>query len=70
MSDRPDDLALLLLRRIDAHVQSLQDDVRSLKQRMTGVAEGLAGVNRRLDRLEDHAIRIERRLGLVDAPPS
>jgi hypothetical protein len=34
---------------------------------MTSVEEGLAGVNRRLDRLEVRVDRIEKRLELSDA---
>jgi hypothetical protein len=34
---------------------------------MTSVEEGLAGVNRRLDRLEVRVERIEKRLELSDA---
>jgi hypothetical protein len=42
------------------------DDVRDLKVRMTAVEEGLAGVNRRLDRHETRLDRIERRMDLTD----
>jgi archaellum component FlaC len=67
MSDAPDNLMLMLLRRIDANVDRVIDDMGDLKVRMTSVEEGLAGVNRRLDRLDVRVDRIERRLDLVDA---
>jgi predicted nucleic acid-binding Zn-ribbon protein len=53
--------------RFDRKLNDLTDDVRELKVRMTGVEEGLAGVNRRIDRAEDRLSRIERRLELSDA---
>jgi len=68
MTDEPDSLTLVLLRRIDGKLDRLTDDVQDLKVRMTHVEEGLAGVNRRLDRLEVRVDRIERRLELVDSP--
>jgi predicted nuclease with TOPRIM domain len=68
MADEPDNLVLTMLRRIDAKVDRLVEDVKDLKVRMTHVEEGLAGVNRRLDRLDDRVERIEKRLDLVDSP--
>jgi len=68
MADEPDSLVLHMLRRIDANVAELRDDVRELKVQMTHVEEGLAGVNRRIDRVELRLDRIERRLELTDAP--
>jgi archaellum component FlaC len=65
MADEPETLALL--RRIDEKLDRLADDVHDLKARMTNVEEGLAGVNRRLDRLELRVERIEKRLDLVEA---
>jgi predicted nucleic acid-binding Zn-ribbon protein len=60
--------ALHLLRRMGAKLDRLQDDVADLKVRMTSVEEGLAGVNRRLDRLDARVDRIERRLDLAEMP--
>jgi archaellum component FlaC len=68
MADEPDNLVLQYLRRIDQRVERLTHDMHDMKLRMTSVEEGLAGVNRRLDRLEDRVERIERRLDLVEAP--
>ena len=65
MTDQPDSLVLVFLRRIDEKVDRLTDDVRELKGRMAAVEEGLVGVHRRIDRIETRVERIERRLDLV-----
>ena len=67
MTHEPDNLTLVMLRRIESKLDRVIDDVQDLKVRMTGVEEGLAGVNRRLDRIEVRVERVERRLDLVDA---
>ncbi|MBK5959352.1 hypothetical protein CCR97_14210 [Rhodoplanes elegans] len=67
MAEQIDSILLEFMRRFDRKLNDLTDDVRELKVRMTGVVEGLAGVNRRIDRLEDRLTRIERRLELSDA---
>jgi archaellum component FlaC len=67
MAEQIDSILLEYMRRFDRKLNDLTDDVRELKVRMTGVEEGLAGVNRRIDRLEDRLTRIERRLELSDA---
>jgi hypothetical protein len=41
--------------------------MRDLKVRATATEEAIAGVNRRLDRLETRVERIEKRLDLVEA---
>jgi hypothetical protein len=53
---------------MDEKLDRLSDDVKDMKVRMTNFEEGLAGVNRRLDRLEVRVDRIERRLELSYAP--
>ena len=75
MTEEPDNLILAMLRkaderaaRMDSKLDRVIEDVRDLKVRMTHVEEGLAGVNRRLDRLDDRVERIEKRLDLVDSP--
>lgn len=68
MSDQPADLVLVFLRRLDAKMDRLIDDVHDAKVRLTGVEEAVAGCNRRLDRLETRIERIERRLDLIDLP--
>jgi chromosome condensin MukBEF ATPase and DNA-binding subunit MukB len=64
--DQPDNLVLIYLRRIDTKIDRMTDDLSDLKIRMTNVEEGLAGVNRRLDRSEARLDRIERRIDLVE----
>ncbi|HEY8565218.1 MAG TPA: hypothetical protein VIL65_06940 [Beijerinckiaceae bacterium] len=67
MTEQPDNLVLVYLRRLDEKVDRLIDDMHDLKARVTGVEENLAGVHRRLDRLELRIERIEKRLDLADA---
>jgi tetrahydromethanopterin S-methyltransferase subunit G len=55
------------LARMEERIDLLVGDVQDLKVRATHVEEGLAGVNRRLDRIEQRVERIERRLDLVEA---
>uniref|UniRef100_Q07NL8 Uncharacterized protein n=1 Tax=Rhodopseudomonas palustris (strain BisA53) TaxID=316055 RepID=Q07NL8_RHOP5 len=66
MVDEPDNIVLVYLRRMDEKLDRLSDDMRDVKVRITAVEEGVAGVNRRLDRLEVRVDRIERRLELSD----
>ncbi|WP_237477166.1 hypothetical protein [Lichenibacterium dinghuense] len=68
MGDEPDNLVLTYLRRIDAKVDRLTDDVRDLKIPMTAVEEAVVGVHRRMESLDARLHRIERRLDLVDVP--
>ncbi|UZE47225.1 hypothetical protein [Rhodopseudomonas sp. P2A-2r] len=67
MAEEPDNLVLVYLRRLDEKMDRVLDDMRDLKIRVTGLEEGLAGVNRRLDRMEIRIDRIERRLEIADA---
>ncbi len=67
MADEPDDIVLAILRKIDQRTERMAEDLQDLKVRVTSVEEGLAGVNRRLDRLEHRVERIEKRLELSDA---
>lgn len=55
------------LTRIEERLDLLVADTQDVKVRVTHVEEGLAGVNRRLDRIEQRVERIERRLDLVEA---
>lgn len=66
MSDGPDSLVLRFLRTIDGKLDRVLDDVVDLKIRVTNVEENLAALNRRVDRLDGRAERIERRLGLAE----
>jgi archaellum component FlaC len=67
MASEPDNLVLVLLRKIDERTGRIAEDLHDLKVGVTAVEEGMAGVNRRLDRLEIRVERIERRLELTDA---
>ncbi len=67
MADEPENLVLAMLLRIDAKIDRMADDLRDLKVRATATEEAIAGVNRRLDRLEMRVERIEKRLDLVEA---
>jgi hypothetical protein len=75
LADEPDNLVLEYLRRFDvqmkgfdAKLDRLSADVRDMSVRLH-VEENLAGVHRRLDRLDVRFDRIERRLELIDTPP-
>jgi hypothetical protein len=67
MAEEPDNIVLVMLRRMDQKLDRLIDDVADLKMRVTAVEEGQNGINRRLDRLELRVDRIERRLDLSEA---
>ena len=66
MSDEPDNLVLVYLRRIDTMLQRVADDVADIKVRVTSLEIAMGGINRRLDRLEERVERIERRLDIID----
>jgi len=82
MVDAPDNLTFEYLRRLDAKLDRVIEDIGDLKIRMTAVEERLArtdvafanlelsiaGINRRIDRIEARLDRIERRLDLVELP--
>ena len=67
MAKEPDSIVLAILRKIDQRTERMAEDLQDLKVRVTSVEEGLAGVNRRLDRIENPVERIEQRLELSDA---
>jgi hypothetical protein len=68
MSDQPENIMLVYVRRLDEKMDRIIEDVGLLKIRMTHVEEGLAVVNRRLDRVDQRLDRIERRLDLAETP--
>ncbi|HMM93012.1 hypothetical protein [Bradyrhizobium sp.] len=68
MAVEPDNILLQHMRRFDEKLDRVVDEMLDVKVRSTAVEEGLAGINRRLDRLEMRVERIERRLDLVDHP--
>lgn len=67
MAQEVDNVVLVMLRKIDERTDRMASDLQDLKTRVTSIEEGLAGVNRRLDRLDNRVERIERRLELTDA---
>src|SRR4030081_2958812 len=68
MADGPDNIVLQYLRRFDAKLDRVVDEMLDVKVRLTAVEEGLAGVNRRLDRVEIRIERVEARVDLVRPP--
>lgn len=63
----PYNIMLAMLRKIDQRTGRMAEDMQDLKLSATSVEEGLAGVNRRLDRIEHPVERIEKRPELSDA---
>jgi hypothetical protein len=81
MSDQPENLTLIFLRRLDSKMDSLSQDIADLKHRMTAVGIQLgsmasteqihhASLAMRLDRHDARLERIERRLDLAEASAS
>jgi len=68
MTTEPDNIVLQYLRRFDEKLDRVVDEMQDVKVRLTALEEGLAGINRRLDRLDGRVERIERPLDLVEQP--
>lgn len=73
MADVTNELIYEVLRRIQAEVADLRDDIGELKTRATALDEHMGGLiiqvsgnNNRLDRMEDRLKRVERRLELTE----
>ncbi len=77
MSDQPENLVLVLLRRLDASMGVLRADMAEVKQRLTTIEIQIANLSStesshyaqtmlRSDRHEARLERIERRLDLVE----
>jgi hypothetical protein len=67
MSEGPDNIVLVYLRRIDEKVDRLIDDMREVKTRIGILEQQYASLSNRVDRIEGRLDRIERRLDLQDA---
>ena len=78
MSEAPESLTVIFLRRLDAKTDRLAEDMREVKQRLTGlevVVGNLAATElshyamtaERVDRLSQRIERIEARLDLREA---
>ena len=82
MADEPESLVLVYLRRIDAKVDAMAQDIRELKERVSSLEIAVASVRRDIavlaetdarlqyavDRLRDDVGRIQRRLELTEDP--
>lgn len=80
MSDQPDNLVLVYLRRIDERLERIELDMRDVKRRLTALEESqarmhhdiaairgdYAGLQLRMDRFDERLARIERRLDLAE----
>jgi hypothetical protein len=76
MSDEPENLVLVYLRRIDGKLERLGEDMADVKRRLTSLETQVAllhgdfaGLSVRLDRLESRIDRIERRIDIVPVSP-
>lgn len=81
MSDQPENLILVYLRRIDEKLDRARDDLQDVTRRLTAVELGLASVRRevavlaegdahlgaRIDKVTERLDRIDRRLDIVPA---
>lgn len=82
MVEEPENLVLVFLRRIDAKIDAMAQDMRELKERVSSLEIAVAGVRRDIallaetdarlqfavDRLRDDVGRIQRRLELTEEP--
>ena len=68
MADESDNPILQILRRMDAKLDRVIEDIHDLKVRVTALEEAMAGIHRRMDRFETRHDRIEWRLELTEAP--
>ena len=83
MSDELENLVLVYLRRIDTQVDRVIEEIQDLKLRVSALEAGqarirqdiaelyaaYAGMQVRMDRMDQRLDRIERRLDLQDAHP-
>ena len=60
-------IVLELLREMRNKLDDISGDLHDVKVRTTSIEEGLAGVNRRLDRNDERLERIEKNLIPQDA---
>ncbi len=74
MSSEPDNIVLIYLRRIDGRLERIEADMSDMKHRMGHIEEstatlatGYAGLQIRMDRIENRPDRIERRLDMHEA---
>ena len=77
MSDDPADLTLVFLRRIDAKVDRVLEDLRDLRHRTASLERQVADIRtdinhltHRVDRFDHRLERIERRPDIADTAAS
>ena len=68
MVDAPDTLMLIDLRRLDAKMDRVIQDLADVRIRRTAVEEAAVRLTHGVDRLETPVVPIERRRGLVEMP--
>ena len=66
MSDQPENIVLAVLRRIEAKLDRVLEDVRELNGPITAIEQHQANISFSMDGLEKRMTRIERRFGLDD----
>ena len=74
MTDNVENMTLKFLRRLDTRLYRLERDLGDIKLRATATEEHLAsimmsmaGVNARMDKIDERLSHVERRLDLTDA---
>jgi len=67
MSEQPENIILIFLRRLDQKVDRLIDDVSDLKLHVSAVVAAVARVDSRLDRLEHRFDVLEQRQDSFEA---
>ena len=74
MADDVASLTYELLKRVNARLERMEDDVSDIKSRLSAVEAAVAqhsvqfaALNARMDRFDERMKRIERRLDLTDA---
>ena len=66
MSDQPENILLIYLRRIDQKVDHLGQDMIEVKERLGFLEQQYSSISRRIDRVGGDVEFIKRRLDLVD----
>jgi len=73
VTEEPENLILVYLRRLDTKIDRLADDMREVKSRLgmletqyANLSNQYASLSNRLDRLDGRVARIERRLDLAE----
>ena len=66
MTDDVANLILERLRRMDHKLDTVIDEMRELRLRVTAVEVQVGAINSRLDRLDERVTRIEKRLDPVE----